>query len=221
MTGRFSLILNEDPTAFETFSERLLAQLAPVGGLEVELAGAVVQGFWRLRRIQRMEAETMDQVIIEATAFREKMRNYDKPRRRKNAEGPAPVEPEPEPMNLGESALWQWCRSDPPPDRLAAIYRYEAHIERGLYRALRELRRLQADRREQPVPEPAGAETEIPNEANAPAAAAADEPAIAAAGAAKTGAAPADAETMPNEPNSDMSAPAGTPPVPAEAARSA
>ena len=39
-------------------------------------------------------------------------------------------------------------------DVIGKLHRYEAHIERGLYRALHELQRLQATRQGQAVPAP-------------------------------------------------------------------
>ena len=46
-------------------------------------------------------------------------------------------------------------------DTLSKLSRYEATIERGLYKALRELQRLQAERRGQDVPPPAAVDVEV------------------------------------------------------------
>ena len=63
-----------------------------------------------------------------------------------------PPQPKPKPsqVSLGEAVRRQMQRSDV----IGKFHRYEAHIERGLFRALHELQRLRAARQGQAVPAP-------------------------------------------------------------------
>jgi hypothetical protein len=57
--------------------------------------------------------------------------------------------------SVGKAVLWDHG------DRLGRVLRYETTIERGLYKALHELQRLQAARAGVPVPPPAAADVDV------------------------------------------------------------
>jgi hypothetical protein len=59
------------------------------------------------------------------------------------------------PVSLGDVVLLDHG------DRLTRVLRYETTIERGLYKALHELQRLQAARAGMPVPPPAAADVDV------------------------------------------------------------
>lgn len=56
LRGQFHLIPGEEPTQYDAFRDDLHQQLRPIGALEEALAGRVIEAFWRLRRISRIEA---------------------------------------------------------------------------------------------------------------------------------------------------------------------
>ena len=127
---------DEDQAMFERFRDGLLAALAPEGELEQLLAGRIVASSWRLGRAEQIEQAmlagdvarydgSMSQALDNAHAGR--------------ARGPAADD---RLLSLGWAVADAFDRSD----RYGKLSRYEAHIERGLYRALHELQRLQAAR---------------------------------------------------------------------------
>lgn len=122
------LIEGEDAEQFAAFRQGMLEQLEPEGELEHMLADRVIAAAWRLRRAVRMERGVVEEGL----------------RRERDAHATAPGifgdQPEPSPVTASVSTL---CHTD----TYSKLSRYEAHIERGLYRALHELQRRQAARR--------------------------------------------------------------------------
>ena len=111
----------EDRAEFEAHCSALLADLAPAGGIEELLAQRAVCESWRLQRVLRIEREMMDGCMAEAD-------NADR----------APHDP-----TLGQAVRPDFvnCAFD----RLRV---YETRIERAFYKALGELHKLQAARRQ-------------------------------------------------------------------------
>ncbi len=126
------LLAHEDENSLVELGKRLRHQLAPVGELELMLVDRVISAAWRLRRILRIETEMMDHKLSD----KEKSRiSYG----RKIKQDPV--------------TLWEALESDfQYRDSLFKFMRYEIHIERGLYKALHELQRLQAARSGEGVP---------------------------------------------------------------------
>ncbi|HUS89036.1 MAG TPA: hypothetical protein VMW91_06645, partial [Desulfosporosinus sp.] len=58
-----SVISGEDPSGYEDFHEKFLADLAPVGMAESVLAERIVSLSWRLRRAVRMQNQSIDVMI--------------------------------------------------------------------------------------------------------------------------------------------------------------
>ena len=121
------VLLGEAAKELTAFREGLLADLRPEGELEQFLADRVVAAAWRLRRAVRVEEEMVEGDWLSQNRSWAKD-HYLFPKR------PAPT---------AEAAAASTWRHEQAFERLA---RYEAHIERGFYRALRELQRLQAAR---------------------------------------------------------------------------
>ena len=160
------VIPGEDPSEFDSFRQALLADLSPVGQLEVMLADRIVGSLWKLRRSGRMEKELyfalMSPDFSEAQAD-DKAKHFVYEISGTNPDGtteiinrtnwvmkggkaemvmPKPDVPESSNLpktlrSLGSIALHDLTSSN----ILSRFRRYEAQIERSLYRALTELHR--------------------------------------------------------------------------------
>ena len=156
------LLPGEDEGALRELAERLTAELQPVGELENLLVDRITSLLWRLRRLGRVEAgifahefyaELADRAEREARAqestlsdlmafadttigdegkHREALQRAQEMRVKQNAENTA----------LGRT----FARDADSANAFAKLSRYETAIERGLYKALHELQRLQAAR---------------------------------------------------------------------------
>ena len=142
LQGHFQLIVGESLAEYQAFHDHPHTQLAE----------RVIAAFWRLRRINRMETEMLDKVLEDA--LRDK--KYHDGRSEQHpvdtifgSELPSP-EHDINSISLGEAVTRQMQSNDV----LGRLHRYEAHIDRGLFRALHELQRLQAIRNGQAVPAP-------------------------------------------------------------------
>jgi hypothetical protein len=111
------LLPDEDESSLVQLSEHLHSQLQPVGELESLLVERIIAAAWRLRRVLTVEAE-----IYEA----ESSDRYTR-----------------EEYGLGMAFI----RDANGANAFSKLSRYETTIERGLYKALHELQRLQAARR--------------------------------------------------------------------------
>lgn len=133
------LLADEDETALVELGKRLRHYLAPVGELELILVDKIIAAVWRLRRILRIERETIDHETADKT---ENQLSYGRKK--------TPV------------TIWEALEHDlTEHDILARFMRYEAHLERGFYRALHELQRLQAARSGKAVPLPTAVDVDI------------------------------------------------------------
>ena len=153
LQGRFRLIAGEDPGQFGEFRNRLHGQLTPDGAMEEELAERVISAFWRLRRIGRMESEMIDKILEDAVRDKNDhvYRSTQIPVDAIFGTPLASPEWDLNAITVGEAVM----RQMPNGDVIGNLHRYEAHLERGLYKALHELQRLQAVRHGQDVPAPA------------------------------------------------------------------
>lgn len=152
LLSRDMLLPGEKPKDLRAFREAMIAELAPQGEFEEFLVDRVVESAWRLRRAVRLERDIIQGKLW--SEIRSHARNPD--------------------LYLGDTmptgdrvAADTLCHSDTY-DKLG---RYETHIERGLYRALHELQRLQAVRNGGRVPLPLAVDiavTGLPVEEAAP-----------------------------------------------------
>ena len=129
-----NLLIGEDETALVELGKRLRHQLAPVGELELLLVDRIIAAAWRLMRILRIEREMMDHEMSDKESSR---RVYSRNKRQ-------------EPVSLWEALEYDFRNRQ----TLDKFMRYETHIERGMYKALHELQRLQAARSGERVPAP-------------------------------------------------------------------
>ena len=119
-----AVLPGEDPRAFEEVRSSVFAELRPEGEFEAFLAWRVASGIWRMSRLVRVEAELFALRSAELG-----------PR----SEGPG-------------AAFLADCQYGT--DSFSKLSRYEAEIDRGLFRAFHELQRLQAVRNGGAVPLP-------------------------------------------------------------------
>jgi len=131
---------DEDPKELAALAEAIHARLAPEGEMEQALADRVVACLWRLRRVHQ----------VEGSMYRYGIGSLQRGRARLAAQRrllPALYDDSDDDLDDAEGddsdlALVYIKASD----GLAKLTRYETTIERGLYQALHELQRLQADR---------------------------------------------------------------------------
>jgi len=128
------VIHGEDPAQFDLYREGMLADLAPVGGIEMMLAERAVSLAWRLRRAERLHS------AVFATVYRENAGDIVLwPRHG------LPIEPKPdeEAVILGQVVMTDFARAQVL-DRLLV---HERRIENSLYRTMRELRKERETRK--------------------------------------------------------------------------
>jgi len=159
------LIAGEDQDALEELGERLRAELQPVGELENLLVDRIVAGYWRLRRVGRVESgifawdrseEMAERAEWEARSYEKKyyrrgMFNRDPEieisDEKKHEEALSRAhrirsEQNDETVTLGRT----FARDADKANAFSNLSRYESSIERQIYRALHELERRQAAR---------------------------------------------------------------------------
>jgi hypothetical protein len=152
----------EDEEALRELAERLSAELQPVGELETILVDRITSLTWRLRRLGRVEAgifawelygelaeraerearaqeSTMASMLIAShTSVTDKRRHREALQRAEEMR----VKQDAETATLGRT----FVRDAENANAFSKLSRYETTMERGLYKALHELQRLQTDR---------------------------------------------------------------------------
>lgn len=137
LTSRAVVLPEESTTLYDAFSSLWLSELEPEGALEHFLAHRIVAAAWRLARIESLEGALRSDTLGEILG---------------RAEVRA-ARAEEEPVRRGGRGGWKPSRQDLY-GKLAVLGRHESSIERVFYRALGELRELQAPRRSRPKPAP-------------------------------------------------------------------
>ena len=177
--SRRTLLPDEDAEALSELAEGLREVLDPQGELERLLVDRIVTSMWRLRRLNRMEAGVIAWhrgAIIVERARREVQRHQ----RNALAELAEKIDPpaitneeahRAALVSVREAVAQQeqdvatlglaFVKDAEGPDALSKLSRYETTIERGLYRALHELQRLQAIRTGQAVTPPVAVDVNI------------------------------------------------------------
>lgn len=152
LQGHFHLIVGEDLSEYQAFHDRIHRQLDPHEAVEDVFAERVIAAFWRLRRIVRMETEMIDKVLEDALRAKRDRSYSSKLNPVDIIFGTELASPEHDlkSISLGEAVTRQIQTNDV----IGKLHRYEAHIERSLFRCLHELQRLQASRQGQAVPAP-------------------------------------------------------------------
>jgi hypothetical protein len=170
--SREVLLPDEPETAFTEFARELQAQLNPQGELEYALSERIVGLLWRLRRAGKLEAgvlfwqrcrlakpaattlydsESWDYDYV--SFYRERAIEIDG-QTRTNALLHAEKAKAIDLATLGEAYIYG-------ENSIAKLSRYESAMQRNLLRALHELQRLQAARREEHVPAPRAIDVDV------------------------------------------------------------
>jgi hypothetical protein len=162
------LLPGEDEEALRELGERLRAELQPIGELENLLVDRIIASYWRLRRLGRVEAgifawelygELARRASAEASSYTKQTSvlvddlDYFRPTttitdQQKYEEALSKAQEmetkqEAETATLGRTFI----RDANEANAFSKLSRYEATIERSLYKAMHELQRLQAARR--------------------------------------------------------------------------
>ena len=158
---------DEDPGEFETFRQAMIDELAPTGELEAVLADRIVTVAWRLRRVGRIEAGIFTRHQYQELARRARDRAegcHQVPYEEMSAVTVRPgqvdeyrkAKQEAERAEALAESVAAPCAAafEGRANSLANVSRYETTLERGLFKALHELERLQARRHGQAVAPP-------------------------------------------------------------------
>jgi hypothetical protein len=158
------LLPGDDESALKELGDRLRNELQPSGELEDQLVEQVIAGFWRLRRLRRVETgifiwqlygELRERAQGEGQSYERnslddliegQYTTVTNEQQHKEAlskvEELKKVQQEAETATLG----WTFMRDASEANAFSKLSRYEAAIARSIYRALHELQRLQAAR---------------------------------------------------------------------------
>ena len=136
------LIRDENREDYEAFRDTMAHNLQPEGSVESLLAERIITAAWRLRRAVRLERDAIHTWLDNSIRLREKY----------------PYRHEEKPEFTPSSIAADTIRNT---DAYGKLSRYEAHLERSMYRALHELQRLQAARRGADVPPPAAVDVTV------------------------------------------------------------
>ncbi len=129
------LLKDENKPELATLRQQLNDYFQPETGMEQILVDRIIANVWRLKRVLKIETEMIE--------------NDCKPGFMEN-----------EKKGLGTALSYDFANND----TYGKLIRYETSIERGLYRALHELQRMQAQRKGQQVPLPVVIDVEMNKE---------------------------------------------------------
>jgi hypothetical protein len=130
LTGQIHILTAAEQTAFDAHCKAIWESLAPVGALEIDLAQAIAEGRWRLKRAR----------AIETSIFAAGQRGLlDFPVSAATTEDPAQI--------LLEDTLLQACTWLSKNDNFLLLALYEQRISRTIERNMAELRTLRAERK--------------------------------------------------------------------------
>ena len=157
---------SENPEQYDHLHEDLISEFKPLGALEHHLVDRIAGCTWRLRRLYRVEAGVygLASIRLELSQNLEEMRKYEEmlpniPHysykqlrindKQKHGKASAQVERTTKVLRGMSNSLGAAFVFDAENvSALSKLSRYEAAIERSLYRALHELQRVQAARQD-------------------------------------------------------------------------
>lgn len=128
------LLDDEDEKTLVEIGKRLRLELEPQTEIEMVLVDRVTANVWRLRRVMQIEREMMTDDKKNSFGDKEK--------------------------TLGAALSYDFANHD----TYGKLIRYETSIERGIYRALHELQRMQAARMGEKPPAPVVVDVDISKE---------------------------------------------------------
>jgi hypothetical protein len=148
LTARHDLINGEDRAEFDLYRDRLLAELAPATPMESILAERIVTLSWRLKRITRIQNQTIDALNAPDTPS-------PLTRLTQSLLPKSHQQPQPSPsasttdLTLGRMAIKDFANARV----LDRLLMYERRMEHSLYKTILELQRLRLVRQLNTSPE--------------------------------------------------------------------
>ena len=166
LLARDVVLPDEDFDTFEDLLNQVWAELSPVGRIEELLVDRIVNIMWRLGRSARMETALLDWRVreLQVSKLAAQVRSHestladfsfpshitDKVAHTEATEALARAKDE---RDRDEVLLGRAVDADAKESgALGNLARYEAHLQRSLFRNLDELRQLQDRRRDRPSP---------------------------------------------------------------------
>lgn len=143
LLSREVLLKGDNEAALVDLGRRMRLELDPQGPLEELLVDRIVSLAWRLRRAQQIEVDCME---IRRAKISDWALQFPQPEHKAEA------------RHLAGGAFMHHGDAG---KTFLAVSRYEAGIERGMYRALHELQRLQAERAGKPVLPPVVVDVDV------------------------------------------------------------
>jgi len=137
LLARHDVITSECQADFDLYCERMLAELAPVSPMESMLAERIVTLSWRLKRVCRIQNQTIDALNARNTSSPLAKLTKSLLFKGQNLPPAAPSESAPN-LALGRLAIKDFANARV----LERLLMYERRIENSLYRTLLELQRL-------------------------------------------------------------------------------
>ncbi len=139
LTAEEILLPGEDADSFQDLQQRLLTELDPLGTLERELVNRLTALLWRLRRTNRIETGVLQLELSEKAEpdFFEMI----------EPDGPAEEEKGDGEMLTSEAIGSSFRSAGYGSDPLGKLARYETSLDRSVIRTVRELERIQNNRR--------------------------------------------------------------------------
>lgn len=128
------LLRDEKAEELEELGKRIRSELLPANEIELIMVEKIVAYTWRLKRALRIESQMIDYQRSDGVYF----------------EGGKMKE-------LGAAFSWEFTNYD----SYGKFIRYLSSIERGIFRALHELQRLQAKRNGEQVPLPTMVDVDV------------------------------------------------------------
>jgi len=172
LLSRETLLPDEDPRALETLAETTEAAWKPENPQELVLVKMMVRALWRLGRVGRVEAGIFAwhhySILAERASHEAKRYERNAGSTRTHYYGQTAIT-DPQKHQQATAAAEQlrdlrngstetigltFIRGSSGVDAFSKLSRYETALERGYYRALHELQRLQHERRGGHVPPP-------------------------------------------------------------------
>lgn len=133
------LLSDESGADLISLGRKLRNELLPETEMELMLVDRITANAWRLRRAMLIEREMME---------------HD--RQHEDYQGNLILK------SLGDTLAWDFRNED----MYGKFVRYESSIERGIYKALHELERLQARRKGEKVPPPLALDVDVSGDKN-------------------------------------------------------
>ena len=136
-----SVIKGENPSDYEAFHDEMLAELAPVGMMEIILAERAISLVWRLKRAERIQNQAIDVMIErdEPSPLEKSLQKWMPKDIGPDTRGAGPE------LVLGRSIIKDYSNSRV----LDRMMLYERRIENSMIKTMRELERRQLIRQYQ------------------------------------------------------------------------